>query len=141
MTPIPIDDADVTSAPLPAGMPIDWPNPEKLRAEIRRASAELMWALRKQRKAWAHMQTLKEVYKTKQNYEFLDNERPWKLAIGDVQWWRGEVSSRSNALSSMLALAAGYGLELGPQWAEATNMADAARGTRVFLRRDAPGHQ
>lgn len=95
-----------TSAPLPPEMQVEWPAPRLIVAEIQRAATELMWALHKQRAAWAHMERLNREYEGRGNAFFKDNERPWKLAVGDVSWWRGEVSSRSNAMIALLTLAA-----------------------------------
>lgn len=90
------------SAPLPPDAPL-MTGRNELTAEIARAGAELLWALHRQREAWAKMQQLKREYDKQPNSYYIDNERPWKLAVGDVQWWRGEVSSRANALSALLA--------------------------------------
>jgi hypothetical protein len=94
----------VHSAPLERGWAVKMPNRADLQNELTRASAELMYALHRQRTAWAKMRLLKERYDRAPNHEFLDNERPWKLAIGDVQWWRGEVSSRANAVIALRGL-------------------------------------
>lgn len=99
------------SAPLPEDWPIRVPEPHEIVKEIKRASAELMWALHRQRQAWAKMARVKAELGAR-NIDYVDNERPWKLATGDVSWWRGEVSSRSNALSSLLALAAALNVQL-----------------------------
>lgn len=109
-----------------------FPGPEELRQELARASAELMWALHRQRQAWSKMARLKAEYNGKPNYEFLDNERPWKLAVGDVQWWRGEVSSRANAVQALVSLGRLLALPLGPEWAEVTGPGDTRR---TFIRR------
>lgn len=90
------------SAPLPPSAQIAWPGRAALLIEARRAAAELMWALHRQRTTWAHLARVKAQL-GERNIEFLDNERPYKLAVGDVQWWRGEVSSRANALQALLA--------------------------------------
>ena len=98
-----LSDAFKASAPLPA----DWTlvaQPTKLRmqAEAKRAALELVWALHRQRTAWSKLARIKDAF-TERNIEWVENERPYKLAVGDVQWWRGEVSSRANALSALLA--------------------------------------
>lgn len=101
---------DVNSAPLPPEWPVDQlPTTESIRAEIKRASVELLWALNRQRTTWAKMARLKAEYDKRGVGFFIDNERPWKLATGDVQWWRGEVSARANALSALLMLSASLG--------------------------------
>jgi hypothetical protein len=107
-------DPSRVSAPLPAGFPIGLPNEHDLVADIERAASELRWALHRQRHTWAHMAKVREEYKDRGNAFFYENERRWKLATGDVTWWRGEVSSRSNALSALLALAAAMGVEVRP---------------------------
>lgn len=98
------------SAPLPPEWPICLPSRPQLIAELERASAELMWALNRQRTTWARMARLKAEYEKAGNAYFIDNERAWKLATGDVTWWRGEVSSRANALSALCLLAAALGV-------------------------------
>lgn len=100
-------DPRITSAPLPSGMNVGWPDGVIVQQEIRRAGTELLWALHRQRTAWAKMEQVKKEL-TGRNIDFIDNERAWKLATGDVTWWRGEVSSRSNALTALLSLAAYY---------------------------------
>lgn len=90
------------SAPLPPSATVAMPGRGAMMAEIRRAAAELMWALHRQRAAWDKLARTKAAL-GERNIEFVDNERPYKLAVSDVQWWRGEVSSRANALSALLA--------------------------------------
>lgn len=92
-----------TSPPLPPDMSaFEFPAAVELHAEARRAVTELMWALHRQRTAWARLARVKAEY-GERNITFIDNERPYKEAVGDVQWWRGEVSSRANALQALLA--------------------------------------
>lgn len=91
------------SAPLPDGLDLTAPVPVLLlRAEANRATHELMWALQRQRATWARLAKVKAEL-GERNISFFDNERIYKLAVGDVQWWRGEVSSRSNALLALFA--------------------------------------
>ena len=95
-----------SSPPLPPqwvtqGFPLN----SVLMAEARRAAVELIWALHRQRTAWARLARIKAELGDR-NIEFIDNERPYREALGDVQWWRGEVSSRANALTALLAAAA-----------------------------------
>lgn len=97
------------SAPLPDDMPIQIPNGPELIQEIARASTELRWALNRQRTAWARLARVKAELSDR-NIEYIDNERPYKLAVGDVQWWRGEVSSRANALAALVSLAVALGV-------------------------------
>lgn len=106
------------SAPLPDDWDIKLPQPGLLHADIVRAATELRWALHRQRAAWRHMARLKSMYDTT-NVEFIDNERSWKLATGEVSWWRGEVTSRATALTAMLNLAEQLGCPL-PRYAETT---------------------
>lgn len=106
---------------------LHFPNPEALRHELARAAAELMWALHRQRQAWRKMARLKAEYNGRPNFEFLDNERPWKLAVGDVQWWRGEVSSRANAVQALVSLGNLMSLRMGPEWAEVTRAGETRR--------------
>lgn len=94
------------SAPLPPDGQVGMPNGYAIHAEIERAATELMWAIHKHRAAWAKMERLKVHYDAR-GQEFKDNERNWKLAVGDVQWWRGEVNARSNSILALRALAAG----------------------------------
>lgn len=126
------------SAPLPEWMEdadITLPSPAELIDDLKRAATELRWALHRQRAAWKRMAELKEHYRTKPNFDFIDNERPWKLAVGDVQWWRGEVSSRANAVQALVSLAALMDLKLGPEWAEVTGYNDMNAGRRTFIQR------
>jgi hypothetical protein len=83
------------------------PTPEVMANEAKRAALELVWALHRQRTSWAKLARVQAEYGDR-NIDFLDNERPYKLAIGDVQWWRGEVSSRANALTALLAAASAF---------------------------------
>lgn len=93
------------TAPLPEGTEIAIPTMAETDGEIARAATELVWALHKHRAAWTKMEALKASYDAR-GQEFKDNERAWKLAVGDVQWWRGEVNCRSNSMQALLALAA-----------------------------------
>ncbi len=81
------------------------PTSADLRAELKRAQTELMYAIHRHRAAWAHMRKLKEEF-GERNLDYLDNERPWKLAIGDVSWWRGEMNCQSNAIIALRGLLA-----------------------------------
>lgn len=104
----------IPSAPLPTAIDdVELPTVALLVTEIKRASTELMWALHKQRLAWKRMSEVKEELAAKGLAYYPDNEREWKLATGDVTWWRGEVNSRANALDALLALARATGVGLG----------------------------
>jgi hypothetical protein len=93
------------STPLPPDTDLSaWPTRTEVLNEARRATHELMWALHRQRACWARLAKVKAIL-GERNIEYIDNERSYKLAVGDVQWWRGEVSSRANALSALLAAA------------------------------------
>jgi hypothetical protein len=92
------------SPPLPDVNLSVYPETGSLQAEIRRAAHELMYALHRQRTAWARLVQVKAEY-GERNISFIDNERPYKEALGDVQWWRGEVSSRANAALALIAIA------------------------------------
>jgi hypothetical protein len=107
---------------------------KQLTGEILRAQAELLYATRRHRKAWTKMNRLAGEYEDKGNAYFKDNERPWKLAVGDVQWWRGEMSAQSNTLNALLALAASRRpADPLPGWTEVTSFTDG--GNRVFASR------
>lgn len=101
-----------TSAPLPPDWPIRLPTRTELAGEIERSATELRWALHRQRTTWAHLAKVRAEYRDKGNGFFYENERRWKLATGDVTWWRGEVNSRANALSALCALAALQGIPI-----------------------------
>ena len=95
----------VRSAPLPpewtlVGVPVE----SLLTDEARRAAMELVWALHRQRAAWAKFAKVKQELDDR-NITYVDNERAYTLASGDVKWWRAEVSSRANALTALLAAA------------------------------------
>src|ERR1044072_9443203 len=100
------------SAPLPENFMLRLPSREELLKEIIRTSSELRWALHKQRATWAHMAHTPAEYRERGNLYFYENDRHWKLATGDVSWWRGEVSSRANALSALLQLAASMHIDV-----------------------------
>ena len=102
-----------------------------IKSETVRAQRELWHAINKHRLAWAKMERLATEYKDKGNAYFKDNERPWKLAVGDVQWWRGEMSAQSNTLTALLALAASRDLDSMDGWAEITSFRDGEN--RVFM--------
>lgn len=102
-------------------------------AELVRAKAELLHALGQHRSAWAVFADLKRQAGVLTNPEFLDNERAWKEAVSDVQWWRGEVNARANSVLALTALVNAAGL--GPEWAEATSFGDVGKGVRTFVRR------
>lgn len=129
----PRTDPRARSAPLPRGTMVGLPEPSALLAEIERASTELMWGLHRQRQVWAKMEALRIEAEDKGNAWFMDNERPWKLATGDVAWWRGEVSSRSNALSSLVSLAAAMGIRVSGSYVETTSFGEASRGERSWM--------
>jgi hypothetical protein len=74
--------------------------------EVQRATHELLWALHRQRAAWEKFAKVSADL-SERNIDYVDNERSFTLASGDVKWWRGEVSSRANALTALLA-AVGY---------------------------------
>lgn len=95
----------VPSAPLPDDTGIFMPSQEVIHPELERAGQELLWALHRHRLAWAKMERLKVHYDAK-GQEYKDNERAWKIAVGDVQWWRGEVNARSNSILALQSLAA-----------------------------------
>lgn len=91
------------SAPLPVRHPMRPPTPADIEAELDRAAVELMYALNRHRTAWSKMAALKELARKSGNDWFMDNSRQWKVATGDVTWWRGEVSCQSNAIQALLA--------------------------------------
>lgn len=122
------------SAPSTEAGPVDWVNPAAVADELKRAQAELLWAINKHRLAWDLMERLNGEYAEKGNAFFKDNERPWKLAVGDVQWWRGEVSSRSNAVLALTKLAQLFSVDVGPGWTEVTDFGDTGVGRRVFYK-------
>lgn len=72
--------------------------------EIVKLTAELRNALTKHRRAWARMGLLKDQARDAGNAWYMDNQRAWKLATGDVTWWRGEVSAAANAMTAMFGL-------------------------------------
>jgi hypothetical protein len=130
------------SAPLDLETPIDWTDPQVIRAELIRAQVELIHAIGKHRAAWAKMSRMKASAELRGNAYFMDNDRAWKIATGDVTWWRGEVNARANSIMALIQLATLMGLDLGPKWAEATTFGDVANGMRSFIRADvtpAPG--
>lgn len=96
------------------GWPIAWPSEDQIRAEAIRTSAELMWALHRQRQAWAKMARLKAHYDSLPNHEFLDNERAWSLAVGDVKFWTAQLSARSNAMAALVAMAREMDIDVVP---------------------------
>lgn len=125
------------SAPLPEDGPnqgIDWTDPIKVRDELIRAQVELMHAIAKHRTAWSKMAKMKKVAEARGNAYFMDNNRAWKIAVGDVTWWRGEVNARSNTILALIQLATLMGLDIGPKWAETTNLAEMGRGERSYVR-------
>jgi hypothetical protein len=96
----------VQTAPLPEphGGGLTSPTLQRLVEEMARAEVELIHALGKHRDAWDWMSRLKEEARQQGNAFFMDNDRRWKLAVGDVQWWRGEVNARSNSVLALAAL-------------------------------------
>lgn len=102
----------VASAPLPPATQVRFPSTDNVVDEIRRAATELMYALQRQRTAWEKMARVKAELDARGLAHFPDNERGWKLATGDVTWWRGEVNARSNALSALVGYAQATGVSL-----------------------------
>lgn len=96
---------NVRSAPLPEEWEsVTTPLESTMLDEARRAALELIWALHKQRAAWTRLARVKAGL-DERNITYIDNERAYLLANGDVKWWRAEVASRSAALSALLAAA------------------------------------
>jgi hypothetical protein len=99
------------SAPLPDGVDVkQWPRRGELMFEVQRQTHELLYALHRQRTAWAKFARVSAEL-SERNIDFVDNERPFVLASGDVKWWRGEVSSRANALTALLAAVEYYDVQ------------------------------
>lgn len=121
------------SAPLPTkDTPIDWQNPGLIHNELLRAQTELMHAIEKHRRAWAKVQHMKGLADLKGNSYYMDNDRNWQVATGEVTWWRGEMSARSNVVVALTRLLEYMDLDLGPSWAETTSFGDGNQ--RAFVR-------
>lgn len=105
---------NAVSAPLPPDTKLYWPVEATIRAEILRAVSELLWATHRHRVAWTKMERLKKEAEANGNSWFMDNQRTWKIATGDVTWWRGEVSARSNTIQAFLAYATMTGMHIMP---------------------------
>jgi hypothetical protein len=69
----------------------------------------------------------------------MDNNRDWSIAVGDVRWWRGEMTAQSSTLNALLALAASRHIPEGSKDARPPNFREIVRGwdqTRKPTRRE-----
>lgn len=92
-------------APLPDDEPIIAPTLLDVRAEITRAQVELMYAIAMHRKAWSRMRAIRQDRDARADQKgipvYLDNDPNWKVATGDVAWWRGEMQAQAAAISAL----------------------------------------
>jgi len=126
------------SAPLSDDASISWLPPNIVRAEAIRAQRELLHAIRKHRAAWSLMAKLKKQADERGVSWYMDNDRDWKLATGDVTWWRGEMSARSNSLLALLQLAALYGINIAPEWHDTTTLGEQPGSSYIQGRDSVP---
>lgn len=97
-------------APLPPQMmnlpPI---RPEDVEDELTRARVELLYACAMHRKAWKKMRQVKldreADAESKGVPAYLDNDVFWKIAVGDVRWWREEMAAQSSAILALWSMA------------------------------------
>lgn len=120
-------------APLGRDTNLGMPTVDALEDEMLLVAAELKNALTKHRGYWLEMQRLK-LHFTQRNIDFLDNEREWKEATGNVTWWRGEVSAAANSLQALTGLASYLRDHPGPRsqgqaWEHPYNQAGASPGS------------
>lgn len=131
---------DRTGAPLPDGIPIVEPGVEAMKAELTRATVELMYAIARHRKAWAAMRSHKERREAEAERRgtepSLDSDPLWKLRTGDVSWWRDEMNAQASVVSALYTLLHGEHDMLNG-WREITSVIDLNRGHRVFIHADA----
>jgi len=90
--------------PLPDSFDMDRMSRPRVEAEITLMLAEVRNAISRHRRAWKHMAQVKRDL-LDDGREFIDEERPYKLAVGDVKWWREELVATSAALSALVAYA------------------------------------
>lgn len=128
-------DPTARSAPLPPHTPVEWAESSTLWAELQRAQVELLHAIKRHRLAWAKMERLKAEAEGRGNAYFMDNDRPWKLATGDVTWWRGEVNARSNSVLALTKLLDLLGGTEDGSLIETTSLGDPRRAARTFMPR------
>ena len=110
-------------APLPVEMAeIEEPGPGPILAELTRAKVELMYAIARHRKAWSRMRLIKrerEADAAKKGVPaYLDNDTLWKIATGDVSWWRDEMTAQATTVAALTTMAEQCGLHLGQEWHE-----------------------
>lgn len=100
-----------------------------IQAEIKRAGVELMYATAMHRKAWANMRAvdtdLREDAERRGVPVYLDGEQKYKLASGNVTWWRGELNATAAAYSALI--------ELEKRTPDTRNFADLASGEVVTV--------
>lgn len=117
-------------APLPPETEtIEDPKLNDIQAEIKRAGVELMYATMMHRKAWANMRAvdndLKEDARRRGVPVYLDGEQKYKLASGNVTWWRGELNATAAAYMALI--------ELEKRTPDTRNFADLASGEVVTV--------
>lgn len=92
-------------APLPENGHMIPPTLNELCSELRRAEIELMYAIAKHRKGWQAMrrrQKERELLADRPGMlSYLDTDEIWKVATGDVNWWRSEMTAQATTITAL----------------------------------------
>jgi hypothetical protein len=112
------------------------PHPGDMSAELIRAQVELMYAIARHRKAWAAARALAIELDKKAIWK--DSDGTYIKALGDVRWWREEMSAQATTVSALQTTlqAVSAARETLEGYAETTSFGEQAKGQRTFLRRD-----
>lgn len=99
-------------APLPGGKERSLPNYKlnEVEAELERARVELMYALAMQRKAWARVRARGQEIEAEAlrhgTMAFADSDSLYKIAIGDVRFWREGITAQAAAITALESMRA-----------------------------------
>lgn len=103
---------EVNGAPLPGGPETPLPNYKlsEVEAELERARVELMYGLAMQRKAWARVRARAQEIEAEAarmgTTAFADSDARYKIAIGDVRFWREGITAQAAAIAALESMRA-----------------------------------
>lgn len=100
---------DILGAPLSptdytGGLLDEAPDVVDVQVELARAQIELMHAIAKHRKAWKAMAMAKAA--AEERAVWADAYTPYKIAVGDVRWWREEMTAQATTVTALKAMLA-----------------------------------
>ncbi len=91
------------SAPMSPANELHVPSAPEVRGELVRAEAELMYAIRRHRRAWTAMADFKQEHRLA-GREYSENDPRWKKRTSDVSWWCAEMAAQAGVVTALIQM-------------------------------------